>query len=50
MGLRILVSVGVLTILVLKTPRLDGVLPSGYLEKRVDWHARVRGLAENLNR
>lgn len=30
--------------------RLDGVLPPGYLQKRVDWHDRARGRAENLTR
>ncbi len=30
--------------------RLDGVLPSGYLEKRVDWHDRAGGRTENLSR
>jgi sulfide:quinone oxidoreductase len=26
--------------------RLDGVLPPGYLEKRVDWHDRARGASQ----
>jgi sulfide:quinone oxidoreductase len=30
--------------------RLDGVLPPGYLEKRVDWHGRARGRAKDLAR